>query len=105
MMRTGLRPALAKLVARLPEGPSESGRRAVRYTVVCDARTADGVRRGVLRGSDIYGSTSIILAEAATRMAAADYERSGAAAPAQAFDPASFTRALEPFGISVEIES
>lgn len=105
MMRTRLRPALAKLVARLPEGPSETGRRAVRYTVVCDAAAAGAVRRGVLRGSDVYGSTSIILAEAATRMAAPGYERSGALAPAQAFDPASFTRALEPFGISVEIES
>lgn len=105
LMRTGLRPALAKLVARLPEGPSEDGRRAVRYTIVCDAATASGVRRGVLRGSDIYGSTAIILAEAATRMAAPDYAESGALAPAQAFDPASFTRALEPFGISVEIES
>ncbi len=104
LMRTGLRPALAKVVARLPEGPSEAGRRAVRYTVVCDAKTASGWRRGVLRGSDIYGSTSIIVAEAATRMAAPDYRRSGALAPAQAFDPAAFMRALAPFGISVEIE-
>jgi short subunit dehydrogenase-like uncharacterized protein len=104
LMRTGLRPALAKLVARLPEGPSESSRRAVRFTIVCDAATASGVRRGVLRGSDVYGSTAIILAEAATRMAAPDYGESGALAPAQAFDPASFTRALEPFGIAVEIE-
>ena len=104
LMRTALRPALAKLIARLPEGPSESSRMAVRYTVVCDAEGEGGRRRGVLRGSDVYGSTAVILAEAATRMATPGYAGSGALAPAQAFEPDSFTRALEPFGISVEIE-
>ena len=45
-----------------------------------------------------------MLADAALRMAAGDYAPSGALAPAQAFDPAAFTAALEPFGLSVEVE-
>lgn len=105
LMATPLRGAVGKLVARLPEGPSKTARRAVRFTLVCDARARDGSkRRGVLRGSDIYGTTAVTLAEGAQEMAAAGYDRSGGLAPSQAFDPATFTAALEPFGISVELE-
>ncbi len=38
-METRLRGALGKLVARLPEGPEEDDRRAVRFTIVCEARS------------------------------------------------------------------
>ncbi len=103
-MATPLRGAAAKLIARLPEGPTEAQREAVRYTIVCDAEHAGGRRRGVLRGPDVYGITSVTLAEGAMRMAASGYERSGALAPAQAFEPRSFLAALEPFGVRVEIE-
>lgn len=105
MMRTPLRSAFGKAIALLGEGPPEAARQAVRYTIVCDARSSSGTRRGVLRGSDVYGTTATILAEAATRMAEPGYDRSGALAPAQAFEASSFTRALEPFGISVEIDA
>ena len=37
-------------------------------------------------------------------MAAADFDRSGGLAPAQAFDPREFVDALAPYGISVELE-
>ena len=60
-METPLRGAVGKLVARLPEGPSEADRKAVRFTIVCEARTAGATRRGVVRGSDVYGITSVML--------------------------------------------
>jgi short subunit dehydrogenase-like uncharacterized protein len=105
LMATPARGAVSKLIERLPEGPSERGRGAVRYTVVCDVEHEGGSRRGILRGPDIYGTTAVILAEGATRMADPGYESRGALAPAQAFDPASFLACLEPFGVAVEIEA
>lgn len=104
-MATPLRGALERLVARLPEGPSPTDRAAVRFTIVCDARAADGrSRRGVLRGSDVYGTTAAALAEGALRMADPGYGESGALAPAQAFDPEGFLAALEPLGMRVELQ-
>lgn len=104
IFRGPVRNALGRLIARLPEGPDERSRKAVRFTLACDAVAADGRRRrGVVRGSDIYGITAVIMAEGALRMADSGYDRSGALAPAQAFDPASFLAALEPFGVSVEV--
>ncbi len=103
-MATPLRAVAAKVVERLPEGPSESARAKARYTIVCEARTPAGTRTGVLRGTDVYGITARIIAEGAARMADPGYGRSGALAPAQAFDPAGFLAALEPFGITTEID-
>ena len=103
--RGPVRGALGRLISRMPEGPDERSRKAVRFTLACDVVAADGRRRrGVVRGSDIYGLTAVIMAEGALRMATPGYDRSGALAPSQAFEPASFLAALEPFGLSVEIE-
>ncbi|MEZ5155839.1 MAG: saccharopine dehydrogenase NADP-binding domain-containing protein [Solirubrobacterales bacterium] len=103
-MGTPLRGLASKLVERLPEGPSASARGKASFTIVCEARTPAGTRTGVLRGSDVYGITAEIIAAGATRMAADGYGRSGALAPAQAFEPAGFLAALEPHGISVDID-
>jgi short subunit dehydrogenase-like uncharacterized protein len=102
-METRLRGALGKLVNRLPEGPEEDDRRAVRFTIVCEARAGTTTRRGVVRGSDVYGITAVMLAHGAIRMAAEDYAPRGALAPAQAFEPRAFLEALEPFGLSFEV--
>jgi hypothetical protein len=104
LMATPLRGAGHALIGRLPEGPSPRQRRAARFTIVSSARHAGGERRGILRGSDVYGITAITLAEGALRMAAPGYDRAGALAPSQAFDPAGFLRHLEPFGVWTEIE-
>lgn len=103
-MSTPLRSMAGRLIARLPEGPGEDARRAARFTIVCDAEHAGGSRRGIARGGDVYGLTAFAIAEGATRMAAPGYAPRGALAPAQAFDPADFMRALEPFGVWTEIE-
>lgn len=104
-MSTPLSRLVARLIARLPEGPRPEARAAVRYTIVCEARTGTGVaRRGVLQGSDVYGITAVTTTEAALRMAAPGYDRRGALAPAQAFNPAGFLAALEPHGISWSVD-
>lgn len=103
-MATPLRGAVEKLIRRLPEGPSEKERKAARFTICCELRAGAERRRGIVRGSDVYGITAVLLAEGATRMARSGYEQSGALAPAQAFEAASFMRSLEPFGVSVETE-
>jgi short subunit dehydrogenase-like uncharacterized protein len=103
-MRTPLRQAAGALVKRLPTAPGEQSRKASRFTISCEARGKSGVRRGTVRGSDVYGLTAVSLAHGALTCADAAYERSGALAPAQAFDPASFFAALADFGVSVEVE-
>lgn len=101
-MRTPLRRATGALIRRLPAAPSESARKASSFLVECEARGAAGSRRGRVRGTDVYGLTAASLAHAATLCADPAYERVGALAPAQAFEPASFLDAL---GVSVEIEA
>ncbi len=103
-MRTPLRRAMGALIGRLPAAPDERGRKASRFTISCEARSKSGARRGTVRGSDVYGLTAVSLAHGALLCAEPAYERSGALAPAQAFDPASFLAALAGFGVSVEVE-
>lgn len=103
-MRTPLRRAMGALVRRLPAAPGERSREASRFTISCEARGKSGARRGMVHGSDVYGLTAVSLAHGALLCADPSYERSGALAPAQAFDAASFLAALTDFGISVEVE-
>ena len=103
-MRTPLRRATGALVRRLPAAPSEEDRKAARFTISCEARGQAGTRRSIVRGGDVYGLTAVSLAHGAVLCADPNYERSGALAPAQAFDPTSFFSALADFGVSVEVE-
>jgi short subunit dehydrogenase-like uncharacterized protein len=100
-LRTPLRGLLAKSVRVLPEGPPEESRRAAKFTVAVLARAVDGTtRRGVLRGSDVYGTTAVTLTHGAQLLSAPGYQRAGALAPAAAFDSAAFLDAL---GLSWEV--
>jgi short subunit dehydrogenase-like uncharacterized protein len=103
-MRTPLRRLTGALVRRLPAAPSEESRSAARFTISCEARGESGARRGTVRGSDVYGLTAVSIVHGALLCASPTYERSGALAPAQAFDPASFLAALAGFGVSTEVE-
>jgi short subunit dehydrogenase-like uncharacterized protein len=103
-MHTPLRSALGALVRRLPAAPGEKSRSAARFTVSCEARGKAGARRGTVRGSDVYGVTAASLAHGALLCADLSFKQSGALAPAQVFDPASFLAALADFGVSVEVE-
>ncbi len=101
-MRTPLRSAMGALIRRLPAAPSEEDRKKARFTIGCEARGKTGTRRGIVRGGDVYGLTAVSLAHGTLLCADSAYDRSGALAPAQAFDPASFLDALD---LAVEIEA
>lgn len=103
-MRTPLRAALGAAIRRLPAAPSEESRKAARFTIDCEARGKAGTRRGTVRGGDVYGLTAVSVAHAAMLCADPAYDRSGALAPAQAFDPTAFFAALADFGVSIEVE-
>lgn len=103
-MRTPLRSALGALIRRLPAAPSEDDRKKARFTISCEARGRAGARRGTVRGGDVYGLTAVSLAHGALLCADPAYDRKGALAPAQAFDPTSFFAALAGFGVSIEVE-
>lgn len=100
-----LRHLLDRGIGHLPEWPGEDARRAASYTIVVDAIPADAraARRGVLRGTDVYGITAVTTAHAAELMSAPGYDRTGGLAPAQAYDARSFLDALAPHGISFEV--
>lgn len=107
LLRTRAKHGLERLIALLPEGPSDEGRAAVRWTVTVEAIGRDGhTARGVVTGPDIYGFTAISIAEAALRMADASYGLAGALAPAQAVvDPANFLKTTEAFGVRWRVDS
>jgi short subunit dehydrogenase-like uncharacterized protein len=103
-MRTPLRSAMGALIRRLPAAPSEKARKAARFTIGCEARGRSGARRGTVRGNDVYGLTAASLAHGARLCADPAYDRAGALAPAQAFDPASFFATLTEFGVSIDVD-
>jgi short subunit dehydrogenase-like uncharacterized protein len=103
-MRTPLRGAMGALIRRLPAAPSEADRKKARFTISCEARGKSGVRRGTVRGGDVYGLTAVSLAHGALLCADSAFDRQGALAPAQAFEPTPFFTALADFGVSVEVE-
>jgi hypothetical protein len=53
----------------------------------------------------VYGLTAVATVEGALRCAAPGYDRTGALAPSQAFDPREFLAAIEHFGVSYETDS
>jgi hypothetical protein len=103
-MRTPIKRAANAVIARMPEGPSESDRHASRFLIVAEARSGSRVRRGTVSGPDIYGFTARTIVEGALLAADPAFDRSGALAPAQAFDPASFLDSLADFGVDYEVE-
>ncbi|MBB5916666.1 short subunit dehydrogenase-like uncharacterized protein [Nocardia transvalensis] len=87
-------PVTAELIDSLPEGPTDHDRAGQRFTYLYDALDRHGNHiRGIVRGTDTYGTTAVIAAEAATRLAAHD-TAPGVLTAAQAFDPADFLRTL-----------
>lgn len=98
-----LRGLADRAIDRLPEGPPQSARDAVRWSVTVEARPAGGgaPRRATVQGRDVYGITAVTVVEGALRMAAPGYGRSGGLAPAQAYEPREFLAALAPHGVTL----
>jgi len=103
-MRTPLRRVLDYLIDRLPEGPEPEDRRASRFMVSCEARAGAARRRGVVTGGDVYGLTAVTTVHGALLAAAPRYDRRGALAPSQAFEPGEFLGALGESGVEHEVE-
>jgi short subunit dehydrogenase-like uncharacterized protein len=98
-------PLSPEIIDTLPEGPTEQARFTQRFTYVIDATTADGHGiRGLLQGTDTYGTTAAIAVEAARRLIA-DGAKPGVLAPAQAFDPAGFLNFLISHGLRWSIST
>ncbi|MFC4503655.1 MULTISPECIES: saccharopine dehydrogenase family protein [Streptomyces] len=92
------------LIDSLPEGPTAEHRRTTKFVIVVHALGTDGRRaRGVVEGTDTYGTTAVIAVEAARRLAA-DPPRPGALAPAQAYDPTDFLNFLAPHAVTWTVE-
>ena len=104
-LRTPIRRAFEALIPRLPEGPGVESRRKSRFLIACEARRGDERRRGTVSGSDLYGLTARTTVEGALRCAAGGYDRRGALAPSQAFDPADFLDSLRSAGVEYEVPS
>jgi len=79
-----------------PAATDALGRSAQRFEMVVEARTGEDVRRATARGRDIYAVSAPLVVEAAQRLAAPGFARSGALALGQAVDAAGFLRALSP---------
>jgi short subunit dehydrogenase-like uncharacterized protein len=103
-LRTPLRRALGALVSRLPEGPDEGARRAARFMISCEARAGTRRRRGVVTGPDPYGLTAFSTVHGALLAASPGYDRAGALAPSQAFEPHRFLDALGEFGLDHSVD-
>jgi hypothetical protein len=103
-MRTPLRRGVGLLIDRLPEGPSPEDRAAARFTIVCEVTRGSKLRRGVIRGSDVYGLTAASVAHGALIAARGGIPRSGGLAPSQAFEPRSFLKELGRFDVEWEVE-
>lgn len=103
-MRTPLRKLVGRLINRLPEGPSAKDRAAARFTIVCDVIRGGDARRGVIRGSDVYGLTAAAIVRGAVVAARGGVPGTGALAPSQAFEPADFLGALDSFDVSWNVE-
>ncbi|MFC9895767.1 saccharopine dehydrogenase family protein [Nocardia sp. NPDC127579] len=97
-------PLTDDMIEALPMGPTAAQRAAGTWTIVLDVVAVDGRRaRGVIEGTDTYGTTASIAVEAARRLVA-DPPAAGVLAPAQAFDPADFLAALTPHGVRWSID-
>jgi short subunit dehydrogenase-like uncharacterized protein len=105
VLSTPLRDLAERGIDRLPEGPPEDARRAAKWTIVAEARGADGsVGRAVVAGPDMYGITAVIAVRCAELLGAEGFDRAGVLAPAQAFDAEDFLRFLEPHGVTFHVE-
>jgi hypothetical protein len=104
-MRTPLKRVLDAAVARMPEGPSENERAAVRFTIVCEVRRGRKLRRGVISGRDVYGLTAATVSRGALIASGSGFSRRGGLAPSQAFEPRSFLKGLDDFGVEWELEA
>ncbi|MFZ5547253.1 MAG: saccharopine dehydrogenase NADP-binding domain-containing protein [Pseudomonadota bacterium] len=79
-----------------PAASDDQGRSAQHFEMVVELRAGDRTRRATARGQDIYAVSAPLVVEAAQRLMQPGFDRRGALALAEAFDPAGFLDALAP---------
>lgn len=80
------------------------GRSAQRFVMEVVTTGANGTRRAVARGQDIYAVSAPIVVEAAARMLTGTCKHSGALTLGEAFDAHDFLRALMPAHLTVTFD-
>ncbi len=76
--------------------PDEARRQEATFTVVAEARGAQGTRRTTLTGTDVYRLTGLLIARGAEALMAGEERGAGALAPAEAFDARRLVARLAP---------
>jgi Saccharopine dehydrogenase NADP binding domain len=84
-----------------PEAADDSGRSAQRFELVVRLVQDGKTKTAGVRGQDIYAVTAPIVIEAALRLMAPAYRRSGALALAEAVDPIELLRSLHGCALDV----
>ena len=92
-----LQPVARALVGKSTGGPDDDARSRARFVIVAQARADGDETRCVIEGHDLYGVTAAACVEGAQRTSAMGASRSGALAPAEAFDPAGFLDGLSDY--------
>jgi short subunit dehydrogenase-like uncharacterized protein len=86
-----------------PPTIDETGRSPQTFLLSGRVRRGAEVRDGIIRGQDIYAVTAPLVCEAVERTLDGSARRTGAAAPAEAFDAHQFLTALSPQHLELEI--
>ncbi|MEU6747825.1 saccharopine dehydrogenase NADP-binding domain-containing protein [Spirillospora sp. NPDC046719] len=95
----------SEAVESVPERPDEASRAGARWLMLAEASDPSGrTVRGVVTGTDAYGTTAVIAVEGARRLVA-DGAPAGTRTPAEAFDPADLLGFLEASGATWRVET
>lgn len=105
IMRTPARAAMSRLVSLMPEGAKPEDRDATRFAIGCEITHPGGTRRGLITGTDVYGLTAALIVKGALTATRGEIERSGALAPAEAFDPEEFLSGMDRFELEWTVDS
>lgn len=86
-----------------PTAVDAHGRSAQRFEMQVVVEQGGATRRAIARGQDIYAVSAPLVVEAAQRILAGAFKRSGALALGEAFDAGDFLQALAPLHLTVEL--
>lgn len=102
-LKSPLSSVIDTVIRRGPDGPDDAARADGRWTILAEARAADGRWRNVsVMGTDVYGLTAATLARSAVEMASPGYDRSGVLSPVGAIGLEALRDELEKNGVSIE---
>ncbi|MEA2516255.1 MAG: hypothetical protein QOG16_93 [Actinomycetota bacterium] len=91
-----------KLLDRRSAGPDVRARKADRWAILAEARSADTWRNIALLGADVYGVTAETLATGALKLAHEGHDDAGVMAPVQAMGIETLQKELIDFGVEIQ---